>query len=145
MNDEVFQRAKEERLLLKTLEYRRHSWLGRTVRYNEFLVNILEGAISRKKGRGKASTTILKASRQKHRSWQLYNSEKNGLQQLQMESCQAIKRLKDTKKKTACLSLSADFRDTLYMCPIWRTSCCWDTKSGYVNAGMHFDCRDVET
>jgi hypothetical protein len=49
-------------------------------------VNILEGAISGKKAVG---TTVLKASRQKHRS----------LQQFQMESCQPIKRLKDKKKK----------------------------------------------
>jgi len=47
------------------------------------------------KGRGKTSTTVLKASRQKCRSWQLYSSEKNGLYQFQMESCQTIKRLKD--------------------------------------------------
>ena len=44
-DDEVFQRAKEERLLLKNLENRRHSWIGQTVRHNEFVVNILEGAI----------------------------------------------------------------------------------------------------
>jgi hypothetical protein len=49
-NGEVFQRAKEERLLLKILKNRRHSWIGHTVRGNEFVVNILEGAISRKKG-----------------------------------------------------------------------------------------------
>jgi len=48
-----------------------------------------------KNGRGKASTKILKASRQKHRSWQLHSNEKNGLQQFQMENCQPIKRLKD--------------------------------------------------
>ena len=41
----------------------------------------------------------LKASHQKHRSWQLYSNEKNGLQQFQMESCQPIKRLRDKKKK----------------------------------------------
>jgi len=29
--DEVFQRAKEERLLLKILKNRRHSWIGHTV------------------------------------------------------------------------------------------------------------------
>jgi hypothetical protein len=52
-----------------------------------------------KKGCGKTSTTVLKASRQKHRSWQLYSNEKNGLQQIQMESCQPIKRVKDKKKK----------------------------------------------
>jgi hypothetical protein len=49
---------------------------------------------------GKTSTTILKASLQKHSSWQLYSNEKNGLQQFQMASCQPIKRLKDKKKKT---------------------------------------------
>jgi hypothetical protein len=53
-NDEVFQRVKEERLLLKILKNRRHSWIGHTVRH--------------KKGSGKTSTTILKASRQEHRS-----------------------------------------------------------------------------
>ena len=64
-NEEVFQKVKEERLLLKN---RRHSWIGHTIRHNEFVVNILEGAISGKKGCGTTSTTILKASRQKHRS-----------------------------------------------------------------------------
>jgi len=49
MNDEVFQRAKEERLLLKILQTRRHSWIGHTIRNNEFVVNIFEGAISGKK------------------------------------------------------------------------------------------------
>ena len=67
-NNEVFQKAKEERLLLKILKNRRHSWIRHTIRHNEFLVNILEGAISGKKGRGTTSTTILKASCQKHRS-----------------------------------------------------------------------------
>ena len=63
--DELFQKVKEERLHLKI---RRHSWIGQTIRHNEFVVNILEGAISGKKGRGTTSTTILKASRQKHSS-----------------------------------------------------------------------------
>ena len=67
-NDEVFQRGKEERLFLKILKNRRHSWIGHTVRHNEFVVNILEGAILGKKDRGKNSTTILKASRQNDRS-----------------------------------------------------------------------------
>jgi hypothetical protein len=47
-NDEVFQRAKEERLLLKILQNRHHSEIWNTIRHNEFLVNILEGAISGK-------------------------------------------------------------------------------------------------
>jgi len=48
-NDEVFQRAKEERLLLQILQNRRHSWIGHTVRHSEFVVNIFEGAILRGK------------------------------------------------------------------------------------------------
>ena len=52
-NDEVFERAKEERLLLKILKDRRHSWVGHTIRHNEFVVNILEGAISGKKDVGR--------------------------------------------------------------------------------------------
>jgi len=48
-NDEVFQRAKEERLLLKNVENRCHSWIEQTSRHNEFVVNILEEAISGKK------------------------------------------------------------------------------------------------
>jgi len=58
-----------------------------------------------KKGHGKTSTTILKASCQKHRSWQLYNNEENGLQQFQMESCQPVKRLKDKKITKLYLTL----------------------------------------
>ena len=39
-NDEVFQRVKEEILLLKILKNRRHSWMEHTIRHNEFVVNI---------------------------------------------------------------------------------------------------------
>jgi hypothetical protein len=66
-----------------------------TISLIEFVINILERALSRKKGHTKTSTTIITASGQKHRSWQLYNIEKNSLQQIQMESCQPIKRLND--------------------------------------------------
>jgi hypothetical protein len=48
-NDEVFQRAKEKRLLSKILKSRCHLWIGHTVRHNEFVVNMFEGAISGKK------------------------------------------------------------------------------------------------
>jgi len=41
--------AKEERLLLKILNNRLHSWIGHTSRHNEFVLNIFEGAISGKK------------------------------------------------------------------------------------------------
>ena len=48
-DDEVFQRAKEERLLLEILK----RWIGHIIRHNEFVVNILEGAISGKKAVGR--------------------------------------------------------------------------------------------
>jgi len=63
--DEVSQRAEEEKLLLNILKTRRHSWIGHTIRHNdfsfmvpctrhnEFVVNILEGAISGKKAVGR--------------------------------------------------------------------------------------------
>jgi len=44
-NGEVFQRAKEERLLLKLLTNRCHSCIGRTVGRNTFVVDSLEGAM----------------------------------------------------------------------------------------------------
>jgi len=59
-NDEVFQRAKEERLLLKILKNRRHSWIGHTVWHNEFVVNSLEGAMSGKKVVGRPRLQYLK-------------------------------------------------------------------------------------
>jgi hypothetical protein len=45
--------AKEERLLLKILKNRCHSWIGHIVRHKEFVVNILEGAITGKKALGR--------------------------------------------------------------------------------------------
>jgi hypothetical protein len=48
-NEEVFQRVKEERVLLEMLNNRQcHSWIGH-IRHNEFVVNILEAAISGEK------------------------------------------------------------------------------------------------
>jgi porphobilinogen deaminase len=60
MNDEVFKRAKEERILLKVLENRCHSWIGHTIRHNKFVVNILEEAISGKKAMEKPLLQYLK-------------------------------------------------------------------------------------
>jgi len=59
-NDEVFQMAKEGSLLLKILKNRRHSWTGHTIRHNEFVVNIIEGAISGKKSVGRPLLRYLK-------------------------------------------------------------------------------------
>jgi len=58
-NDEVFQRAKEERLLLN-IKKRRHLWIGRTIRQNEFVVNILEEAITGKRAVGRPRLQYLK-------------------------------------------------------------------------------------
>ena len=67
-NGEVLQRVKEERLLLIITQNRRHSWIGHTVRHNEFVVNRLEGAIFGENGSGKTWTAVLKASGQKQSS-----------------------------------------------------------------------------
>jgi hypothetical protein len=63
-----FLKGKRREIILKILKNRRRSWIGHTIRRNEFVVNILEGAISGKKGCRKTSITILKARRQKQRS-----------------------------------------------------------------------------
>jgi hypothetical protein len=52
-NVKFFQRAKEETSLLKILNNRHHSWKGHIIRHNEFVVNILDGAISGKKAVGR--------------------------------------------------------------------------------------------
>jgi len=52
-NEKVFQRVREERLLLKISNNRRHSWIGHIIRHNEFVVNIMEGAISEKTAMGR--------------------------------------------------------------------------------------------
>ena len=59
-NDVVFQKVKEERLLLKIEKNRRHSWIGHTIRHNEFVVCILVGAISGKKAVGRPRLRYLK-------------------------------------------------------------------------------------
>ena len=59
-NDEVFHRAKEERLVLKILKNRRRSWIGHTIRHNKFVVNVLEGAISGRKAVGRPRLQYLK-------------------------------------------------------------------------------------
>jgi len=60
INDKVFHRAEEDRLLLKILKNRRHSWKGHSIRHNEFVVNILEGTISGKKDLGRPRLQYLK-------------------------------------------------------------------------------------
>jgi hypothetical protein len=61
-NGEDFQRAKDERLLLKILKNKRHSWIGHTIRHNEFVVNVHEGAIFGKKAIGRHRLQYLSKS-----------------------------------------------------------------------------------
>jgi hypothetical protein len=60
MNDEAFQRAKEERLLLQILENRCHLRIGHIIKHNELVVNILEGAMPIKKSVGRPQLQYLK-------------------------------------------------------------------------------------
>ena len=60
LDDELFQREKEELLLLKILKNRRHWWIGDIIRHNEIVVNIVEGAISGKKTVGRPRLQYLK-------------------------------------------------------------------------------------
>ena len=50
----------EERLLLKILKNGRHLWVRPTIRHSEFVVNILEGAISGKQAVGRLRLPYLK-------------------------------------------------------------------------------------
>jgi hypothetical protein len=93
-NGEVYQRAKDERLLLKMW---RHSWIQHIIRQNEFVVNILKGAIQGKKAMGKPRLQDLKQVARNTGADSYTAMKKNGLQQFQMESCQPIKRLKNEK------------------------------------------------
>jgi hypothetical protein len=63
-----FLKGEIRNITFKILKHRRHSWIEHIIRHNEFVVNILEGAISGKTGCGKISTDTLKAVRQKHSS-----------------------------------------------------------------------------
>jgi len=85
-------------LLLKISKNRRHSWIGHTIRYNEFVVNILEGAISGKKAVGRPRLEYLKQIT-RNTGADSYTAIKNGLQQFQMESCQSIKILKEGEEE----------------------------------------------
>jgi hypothetical protein len=60
-NDEVFRRVEEERLLLQMSNNRQcHSWIGHIIRHSEFVVNVLEGAVSGKKAMGRPRLQCLK-------------------------------------------------------------------------------------
>jgi hypothetical protein len=58
-NEEVIQRAKEV-ITFTNFRNRCHSRTGHTIRHNEFVVNILEGAISGKKAMGRLRLQYLK-------------------------------------------------------------------------------------
>jgi hypothetical protein len=59
-NGDVFQRAKEERSLLKIFKNISHLKKGHIIRHNEFVLNILVGAISGKKAVGRPRLQYLK-------------------------------------------------------------------------------------
>jgi hypothetical protein len=86
------------RFSLKILKSRHHSWIGRIIRHNEFVVNIFEGPLSGKRAVGRPRLQYLKQVA-RHTGAELYSNEKWGLQQFQMESCQPIKRLEVRRRR----------------------------------------------
>ena len=60
-------KGRKKKLLLKILKNRSHSSIGRIIRY-EFVVNILEGAMSEKKAVGRPRLQYSKQIARKHRS-----------------------------------------------------------------------------
>jgi hypothetical protein len=52
--------AERRKTTFKTLKNRRHLWIGHIIRYNEFVANILEGAISGKRAVGRPQLQYLK-------------------------------------------------------------------------------------
>jgi hypothetical protein len=81
-------------LFLKILKNGHHLWIGHTIRQNEFVVNILEGATSGKKGLGKTSSTALKQIAR--------NTE--------ADSCTAMGRMACNKSRWKAANLSKDCR-----------------------------------
>ena len=59
-NDAVFSKGERRKITFKILKNRRHSWIGHTVRHNEFVENILEEAISGIKAVGRPRLQYLK-------------------------------------------------------------------------------------
>jgi hypothetical protein len=59
MNDEAFP-SERRKITFKNLENRCHSWIGHIIRHNEFVVNILDEAISKKKAVGRPRLQYLK-------------------------------------------------------------------------------------
>ena len=55
-----FFKWRKRKINLKILRNRRHSWIGHTIRHNEFVVNILDGAIFGKKAMGRPRLQYLK-------------------------------------------------------------------------------------
>jgi hypothetical protein len=55
----MFFKGPKEGLLLKILKNIHHSWIGHIIRHNEFVANILEGAISGKKAMGRPGLQYL--------------------------------------------------------------------------------------
>jgi hypothetical protein len=56
-----FLKGERRKITFENVKNRRYSWIGHTIRRDEFVVTILEGA-------GKTSTSVPKASHQIHRS-----------------------------------------------------------------------------
>ena len=82
----------------------RHSCIGHTIGHNKFIVNILVGAIFGRKAVGRSRLQYLKQVAINTAADSYTAMKRMNLQQIQTESCQPIRRLRD-KKKIQMLSL----------------------------------------
>lgn len=64
-NEEVLSMVKEDRCLLKTIQNRRGRMIGHLMRHDAFFVNILEGKVNGKRGRGRPRITFFSQVKEK--------------------------------------------------------------------------------
>ena len=94
---------------LKVKKNIRHSLIGHTVRRNEFVVNILEGAITGKKAVGRPRLRHLKQVAMNTEADSCTAMKRLACNSSRREAAKPIKRLKNNKKKIYCATYRTKF------------------------------------